>query len=281
MDHHTDVGDTYVLGNSESEHQRLMRQALTLAPITQRLFLEAGVHPGMRALEIGCGVGDVTQLTAALVTSTGTVTGLDRDASSLARARERTAHLPNVCFIETDLSAPKVGGMFDVIVGRFVLMFLSNPVATLRTLTNYLQPGGLLICQEASWNSFFSEARHLPLHTRCGELACETLRRGGAEPDMSLLLYRGVQNAGFEQPTMRVETLLAHMPQDRTWLPDLLETMRPRWSQLGISTQPIGDPNTLRQRLHDEIQRENSFTPLVGLVGAWARKSARERVGAI
>jgi SAM-dependent methyltransferase len=273
MDDPSVLGHAYVLGSSEGEHQRLMRQALTLAPTTQRLFIEAGVRPGMRVLEIGCGVGDVTQLTAALVTATGTVTGLDRDASSLARARVRTAHLPNVHFIETDLSNPKVEGIFDVIVGRFVLMFLPNPVATLRALTNHLRPGGVLACQEASWSSFFSEARHLPLHTRCGELACETLRRGGAEPNMSLILYRGVQDAGFEQPTMRVETLLARMPEDRAWLPDLLETMRPRWSQLGISTQLIGDPNTLGQRLHEEIQRENSFTPLVGLVGAWARKA--------
>ncbi len=43
----------YVLGSNEAEYQRLMRQAETLAPYTERLFREAGIGRGQRVLDVG------------------------------------------------------------------------------------------------------------------------------------------------------------------------------------------------------------------------------------
>ena len=45
----------YILGHSEREIRRLMRQAAILRPITERLLRSAGVRPGMRVLDLGCG----------------------------------------------------------------------------------------------------------------------------------------------------------------------------------------------------------------------------------
>ena len=50
---------------------RLTWQADTLAPYTARLFRDAGVTMGQRILDVGCGVGDVTLLVAALVGTSG------------------------------------------------------------------------------------------------------------------------------------------------------------------------------------------------------------------
>jgi len=49
----------YHLGNTDAEHARLIRQAMRLAPVTERFFQEAGLGPGQRVLELGSGVGDV------------------------------------------------------------------------------------------------------------------------------------------------------------------------------------------------------------------------------
>ena len=79
----------YVLGRSEVESQRLIKQAAFLRPSTERVFQKAGVSEGMNILDLGCGAGDVSFLAAELVGPTGSVVGLDVDPSVLAMARNR------------------------------------------------------------------------------------------------------------------------------------------------------------------------------------------------
>src|SRR3989440_9167449 len=96
----------YALGNTDAEHERLIWQAARVAPITERLFREAGIGPGQRVLDLGSGVGDVAMLAARLVGPSGEVVGIERDASSIARANARVAEagLRNVTFIQTDVN---------------------------------------------------------------------------------------------------------------------------------------------------------------------------------
>src|SRR5712671_8094078 len=96
----------YALGYTIAEHDRLIRQAVRIAPITERLFREAGIGPGQRVLDLGSGVGDVAMLVARMVGPTGEVVGIERDASSTARAEARVASagLLNVTFKQTDVN---------------------------------------------------------------------------------------------------------------------------------------------------------------------------------
>ena len=82
--------------------------------------------------------------------------GVDRDAIALAKARSWSgaACTTNVRFVEADLTDLQIDGDFDAIVGRFVLMFLPDPIATLRSLARRLRPGGVIVFQEPSWNGF-------------------------------------------------------------------------------------------------------------------------------
>ena len=57
----------YLMGRSDHETARLQRQAQLYAPLTRRLFSEAGVGAGMRVLDVGTGAGDVALLAAELV----------------------------------------------------------------------------------------------------------------------------------------------------------------------------------------------------------------------
>jgi ubiquinone/menaquinone biosynthesis C-methylase UbiE len=264
----------YVLGSNEAEHERLTRQADTLALYTARLFHNAGLSTGQRVLDVGCGVGDVTLLVAALVGSSGSVLGIDRDSMALtkARARAAVAGATNVQFIDNDLTDLRIDGNFDAIVGRFILMFLPDPVATLRSLAKHLRPGGVIVFQEPSWVSFFAHAKQLPLRTACGELLCSTFRRAGARPDMPLTLFQGLLDSGFPTPSLHVEVPIANDAGGHRWLPELIATLRPRFEDLGVDTGPIGDFDTLYDRLKIELDHARSYAPLAGLVGAWARK---------
>src|SRR6266446_1665609 len=137
---------SYVLGSTDSEHERLIRQAARLAPFTERLFREAGIGPGQRVLDIGSGVGDVAMLGARLVGPSGEVVGIERDPRSLDRARARVAEagLHNVSFMQSDVSQITASEPFDAAVGRFILMWLPDSASVLRQLSRLVRPGGIL-----------------------------------------------------------------------------------------------------------------------------------------
>src|SRR5712671_134768 len=119
----------YALGYTIAEHDRLIRQAERIAPITERLFREAGIGPGQRVLDLGSGVGDVALLVARLVGPSGEIVGIERDPSSIARANARVveAGLRNVSFTQADVNQIAGDQPFDAAVGRFILMFLPDP----------------------------------------------------------------------------------------------------------------------------------------------------------
>src|SRR6516225_11892444 len=103
---HRQTTNEYALGYNDAEHERLIRQAAIVAPITERLFREAGIGPGQRVLDLGSGMGDVAMAAARAVGPTGEVVGFERDAKSIARARARVAAagFSNVRFVSADVS---------------------------------------------------------------------------------------------------------------------------------------------------------------------------------
>jgi len=167
----------YVLGSTDAEHERLIRQAALLAHLTERLFRDAGIGPGQRVLDIGSGVGDVAMLAANLVGPSGEVVGIERDPRSIARARSRAAGagLSNVTFAQSDVSQVVSDKPFDAAVGRFILQFLPDPVDVLRSLSRLVRPGGVLTFQEVSYAPFLLLSAHLPLWAVAASLLHEAI----------------------------------------------------------------------------------------------------------
>jgi len=95
-------------------------------------------RPGdRRALEVGCGAGDVLALLARA--GWPEVEGLDFDAAAAARARERSGRPVRVApFPEDDLPA----GAFDLVVLIHVFEHLPEPRAALARLRDLLAPRG-------------------------------------------------------------------------------------------------------------------------------------------
>ena len=157
----------YALGYTTEEHDRLMRQSELVAPCTERLFRVAGIGRGDRVLDVGSGIGDVSLLLRSLVGPTGEVVGIERDAGSIARATARieAAGFNNVLFFESDVAGFSAPGSFDAIVGRFILMYLPDPVEALRSLTKLLRPKGVIAFLEPSMAAVQGLSAHLPLYS--------------------------------------------------------------------------------------------------------------------
>src|SRR5215471_1926373 len=133
LDRVTAARAEYVLGYGDAEHDRLIRQATLLAPITERFFREAGIGRGQRVLDLGSGMGDVAMAAARVVGPSGEVVGVERDARSIARAEARVAAagFRNVRFTQADVNDLASDEPFDAAVGRFILMFLPDPLSVL------------------------------------------------------------------------------------------------------------------------------------------------------
>jgi ubiquinone/menaquinone biosynthesis C-methylase UbiE len=81
-------GSTYLLGHADVEVRRLLLQAQLYDDYTEHALRLAGLRPGMRVLDMGCGPGDVSFVASRLVGPEGTVLGIDAaDIVELARAR--------------------------------------------------------------------------------------------------------------------------------------------------------------------------------------------------
>src|SRR5437773_1606855 len=258
----------YALGSTDLEHERLIRQAARVAPLTERLFREAGVGPGQRVLDLGSGVGDVAMLVARLVGHSGEVVGVERDPRSLDRARARVAEagLHNVSFIQSDVSQITASKPFDAAVGRFILMWLPDPASVLRQLSLLVRPGGVVAFQEPSWVPVFAISTHLALWSVAASLMCETMRRSGANPEMGLALYRIFQEAGLPAPTMQMEVPLGHDPDFIRWMYDVMCSMRPQIQQVNLSLKKLGDFDTLPERLQAEVAASNGVTSWMAVV---------------
>ena len=272
-----DFTSQYALGNTDAEHDRLIRQAAFLNPLTERLFREAGIGPGQRVLDVGSGVGDVAMLAARAVGPSGEVVGAECDSRSIARARNRViqAGFTNVRFVECDVSQIEGSELFDAAVGRFILQFVSDPVAILRRLSQVVRPGGVLVFHEVTYAPVLALSAHLPLWSASVSLAREVVERTGAKPEMGVALHRDFQDAGLPAPTMRVETLLGNASDFALWIYDLLRSLRPQIERHNISLEGLGDFETLAARLEAEVTQSRSVVPYVTLVGAWSRKAAK------
>jgi SAM-dependent methyltransferase len=266
----------YSLGSTDAEHERLIWQASRLAPLTERLFREAGIGPGQRVLDLGSGVGDVAMLVGRLVGPSGEVVGVERDAHSIRRATARMAEagLRNVSFTESDVTQIANDKPFDAAVGRFILEFLPDPLAALRSVHRLVRPGGVFAFHEPCYAPFLMLSAHLPLWSASVSLIHQTLLRSGAHTEIGLALHRIFLEAALPAPTMRMEILLGSDPDFTRWTHDLLCSLRPQIQEQNLSLEPLGDFATLPERLQAEVAASKTVVPFVALVGAWSQRPA-------
>lgn len=267
-----DADAQYALGNTEFEDERLAWQSERFDPLTERFFRDAGVAAGQRVLELGSGAGHVAMLTSRIVGPAGEVVGVERDAGSIARARLRVAEcgLSNVTFTQADVSDIPRGDPFDAAVGRFILMFLPDPIGVVRSLARLVRTGGRIAFQEVSWARFLERCANWPLCFTCVSLIHDTFRLTGANTEMGPALTTVYCEAGLPAPTVSTSMLLGNAGDLTRWIADLLRVLRPQYQQLDLPLQMIGDMETIRERLLAELSAVHGTVGGPDLVGGWS-----------
>jgi SAM-dependent methyltransferase len=116
--------------------------AAITTPSAARLVRFAGVRPGQRMLDVGCGTG-VVAITARRAGAV--VTGLDLTPELLVVAKENAAiaEVDDITWKEGDVEdLPFRDGEFDLVLSQFAHMFAPRPEVAVKEMLRVLKAGG-------------------------------------------------------------------------------------------------------------------------------------------
>jgi SAM-dependent methyltransferase len=265
----------YVMGFTESEVQRLTDQGRLAAPYTRALLLEAGVGPGMRVLDVGCGAGDVSLLAAELVGPSGEVVGLDINARALELARARAAAIgaAQVRFVQADLREFPVDTLFDVAVGRLVLMYLADPAGVVRSVAQHVRPGGIVAFQELQIEHASLASAPVPLWDQWHSWILQAFRHSHAETNMGIRLRQTFLEAGLPTPHLHMDVRLVYAGDELQVrnITNALRSILPLLERFGVATAEEVDVDTFGLRYANELAVSNAVHSTIPIVRAWTR----------
>ncbi len=265
-----------MLGHTSAELTRLDAQAVTLAEPTRLAMGLAGLRPGMRVLDLGSGTGEVALLAAEVVGPDGSVTSVDQSPEVLEYAATKCADrgVTTVRFVQGDVATFVPDEPIDACVGRLVLTYLADPVATVRRLWQLLPPGGVYLALEYDTNAVRS-APPTALFTRLAELQAAAFAAAGQPQTLGPHLAEVLREAGAEEPAI-LGLQRYFGPADPTgpaMLVGVVGSLLPAIERHGLADVPSLGMDTLRERLAAELAEASAVMVAPTLVAAWAHKS--------
>jgi len=267
---------TYLLGHGSHELARLARQARRLEPFTREVLLRAGLRPGMRVLDVGCGVGDVSLLAAEIVGPTGTVLGVDRSEEALWTARRRAIQdgRRNVTFAKAGLNDVVVHPPVDAVIGRLVLMYQRDPLASLESLRANVKRGGLMIFHEGDLLAGLESFPPCPLFDRTASWVRESFERAGHDLRMGLRLPHLLSRVGLQGVRAHWASLMevGDVRSACEWLADAASSVTEGMLRVGLHAPAELTRPELVERLERELATAQAGVTWPSMVGAWGTK---------
>ena len=259
----------YTLGRTSHETTRLIEQSRIYGESTRLLLERAGIVAGMRVLEIGSGAGDVALMLAELVGSSGQVVGADVNPAILDTARQRASdtNMDNIQFIAGDARTLLFEEKFDALIGRFVLMYMSDPISALKKLMTHLKPDGVVAFQEPEYTLYPGYAHpDTPLVNKLYKWILDVFDHSGAHLDMGIGLYRAFVEVGLPPPEMHLHGPIGAATDwsGYRYMVTIFQSLLPLIEKYGIATADEVDIETLGKRLREEVMaaKRPFFLPL-------------------
>ena len=232
-------------------------------PLAPRFAEFAGVAPGQRGLDVGCGTGALPgELVGRL--GSGSVSAVDPSESFVAAMRDRHASVDVRQAAAEDL--PYENGSFDAALAQLVVHFMADPVAGLREMARVTRPGsGVAACvwDHAGGGSplsgFWTAAHELD-----PEVEDESQLAGAREGHLAELFGA----AGLRDVEEAVLAVDVEHPSFEDW-----------WEPFTLGVGPAGAyvrrlDASQRDRLRDRCREALPPAPFVVSARAWAARGA-------
>lgn len=219
------------------------------APFAERLVEQGRVSPGSVVLDIACGTGAVSRAAARRAGPTGSVTGADLGAPTLAIARSHDTDdgAAPIEYVQSDAtSLPFADATFDVVFCQQGLQFFPDRPAALGEMRRVLKTDGRLAL--ATWKNierspFIAVADALASHLSLE--ASEMMRSPFGLSDASELTDI-LSDAGFRDVVIEDETI------ECTW------ASHPEFARRLIEAGPVASlfaaaDDTAKRRLTEDV----------------------------
>lgn len=196
MTHHN-----YIISGGKKGADRLTVLANATWSTSQSFLLRAGLTSGMRCLDLGCGNGEISLRLAALVGDTGSVHGVDMDATNITIARDKALHTyhTNVSYSLCNLETERLNlnNTFDVIYLRLVLSHLHSPRALLEQLKTHLSATGILAIEDVEFDGHYCQPA-CAAFDRYVAWYIATARHNGVDANIGPKLESLINTAGYK-----------------------------------------------------------------------------------
>jgi SAM-dependent methyltransferase len=267
--------DSYALGRTAHEYERLRGQARGWEHATGRLLDQVGLAAGASCLDAGCGPGETMRLMAGRVGAGGRVLGLDVDGplGATALGALHAAGYRQCRFAVHDLSAagPVPGGPFDVVYARLLLFHLPERAEVLARLWDAVAPGGHLVVQDYDVRSV-SVLPGLDTVTEMMRVVCAAFAAAGCDIEAGARLPQLFATAGAGAPDgTDVAGRLEPLAVGRRLLEGTFRSVLPGGLAHGVTTEAAAAA-TLAAFDKDCARFPDRPVLWPLLIGAWKRK---------
>ncbi len=187
-------GPTYFM---ESEEESLRLDLKTDSGTVEEQARWAGVVPGIRVADLGCGAGKTTHILNRLAQPGGEVVGIDGSPQRIAYARERFSN-SGITYLQRDVRDPLVDlGRIDLVWSRFLLeYFADESFAIAKNAYQVLGPGGTICLIDLDQNCLGHFGACERLEKTMGDMVLAMQKQNGFDPFVGRKLYSYLYDLG-------------------------------------------------------------------------------------
>lgn len=228
---------SYALATGAAAVRRLHALHEIYGPVGRRILIEAGLRPGMKIADFGCGVGAVTRTLGELTGPAGSVTGIDVHGPQLREAKAwcESGGLTNTAFVQADACETGLPrGSFDLVYCRYLLLHLADPMRCLREMRDVLRPGGIIVVEDGD----LASATSIPPSAMdaFADLFCRLGPTRGLDYSLARDLYHMVIQAGFVGVDIELHQPAITRGENRAILKWSVEEAGPSFVEAGVTS---------------------------------------------
>lgn len=167
----------------------------------------AGIKPGMRVADLGCGPGKTTFYLNKLVQPNGSVVGVDISKQRIEYAQKNYQD-EGLEYYLCDIRKPMDHfGLFDFIWVRFVLEhFRENSFDIVKNITSILRPGGILCLVDLDFNCLIHYGIPAKLEKALLGLMALLEEKANFDPYVGRKFYSYLYDLGFQDIDVDINT---------------------------------------------------------------------------